>query len=98
VLLAAFLLAGIGIGCAETAESAAVALTVPERLRSNAFGLLGLVQAGGDLGSTLVAGLLWAYVSPLVAFGYAAAWMAVSLLTGRWLRPRVADTTAERSG
>jgi MFS family permease len=81
VLLIAFALAGVGIGCAETAESTIVAWGLPDRLRANGFGVLGLTQALGDLGATLVAGLLWSFVSPMVAFGYAAAWMALSFLT-----------------
>ncbi|MDX5962485.1 MFS transporter [Rhodococcus opacus] len=52
-LLAGFVLAGIGIGAAETAESTAVARTLPERLRGNGFGVLGLVQSFGDMGSTV---------------------------------------------
>jgi MFS family permease len=86
VLLAAFLLAGVGIGLAETAESTTVALALPDRLRGNGFGVLGLVQALGDLGATLVVGVLWATVSPTFAFGYAAAWMAASLLASGLLR------------
>jgi MFS family permease len=88
ILLAGFLLAGIGIGFAETAESTVVAQLLPEHLRSNGFGALGLVQSLGDLGATLVAGVLWAAVSPTVAFGYAAAWMTASTITARSLRQR----------
>ncbi len=88
VLLIAFLLSGVGIGFAETAESTVVAHALPERLRGNGFGVLGLTQALGDLGSTVVAGLLWTLVSPTLAFGYAAAWMAASVLTSRLLPPR----------
>jgi MFS family permease len=79
-LLIAFALAGVGIGCAETAESTVVARALPDALRPQGFGVLGLTQAVGDLGATLIAGLLWALVGPAVAFGYAAAWMAASLL------------------
>ena len=61
---------------------------LPERLRSNGFGVLGLTQALGDLGATVVAGLLWSLISPAVAFGYAAAWMAASVLSSRLLSPR----------
>jgi MFS family permease len=93
VLLGGFLLAGIGIGFAETAESTVVAHALPDRLRSNGFGVLGLTQAIGDLGSTVVAGVLWSLVSPAVAFGYAAAWMAASLATSPMLR---APTSAAR--
>ncbi|WP_137121251.1 MFS transporter [Segeticoccus rhizosphaerae] len=88
VLLAGFLLAGIGIGFAETAQSTVVAQLLPDRLRGNGFGVLGLVQSFGDLGATLVAGVLWSFVSPSVAFGYAAAWMAASTLASGMLRTR----------
>ena len=80
-VVAGFALAGIGIGLGETAESAVVALSIPQDLRSRAFGLLGLTQAVGDIGATVVAGLLWSGLSASVAFGYAAAWMALSVVT-----------------
>lgn len=80
VLLAGFLLAGVGIGCAETAESTTVAVMLPDALRGNGFGVLGLVQSIGDLGASLVVGLLWATVGPVVAFSYAAAWMGASVV------------------
>jgi MFS family permease len=86
VLLVGFLLAGIGIGFAETAESTVVALMLPDRLRGNGFGVLGLVQSLGDLGATLVVGILWAAVSPTVAFGYAAIWMAGSVIASGLIR------------
>jgi MFS family permease len=79
LLLLFFSLAGSGIGLAETAESTVVAHAVPDRLRGSAFGVLGAVQAAGDIVSTIVAGALYAAVSPLAAFVYAAAWMALSL-------------------
>ncbi|GAA5076782.1 MFS family permease [Thermocatellispora tengchongensis] len=93
LLVAAFALAGVGIGLAETAESTLVARALPDRLRGSGFGLLGIVQAGGDLLSSAVVGLLWATVSPAVAFGYAAAWMLASLaviplVAGHAWRPR----------
>ncbi|WP_298795829.1 hypothetical protein [uncultured Pseudonocardia sp.] len=44
ILLGAFALAGVGIGCAETAEHAAVAAFAPEEVRGSAFGLLATVQ------------------------------------------------------
>jgi MFS family permease len=79
LLLVAFALAGTGIGLAETAEATLVARALPDRLRGSGFGLLGVVQAGGDFVSSAMVGLLWATVSPTVGFGYAAAWMAASL-------------------
>jgi MFS family permease len=80
ILVGAFLLAGSGIGFAETAESALVARLLPDRLRGSGFGLLGGVQSLGDFASSAVVGLLWTAVSPTVGFAYAAAWMLVSLL------------------
>lgn len=80
LLSAGFLLAGLGIGLGETAQTASVALALPTELRSQGFGLLGLVQAAGDLGATVVAGVLWAAVGAAVAFGYAAGWMLLAVL------------------
>jgi dipeptide/tripeptide permease len=80
LLLGGFLLAGTGIGFAETAESTMVAQLLPDRLRGNGFGVLGLVQAIGDLASSAVVGLLWAVVSPETGFAYAAFWMVAALV------------------
>lgn len=66
----AFALAGVGIGCAETAEHAAVAAFAPAEIRGSAFGLLATVQAAGNVTSSVVAGLLYTVASPTVAFGY----------------------------
>jgi MFS family permease len=87
LILVAFTLAGSGIGLAETAESALVASLLPDQLRGTGFGLLGGVQAAGAFTSSAIVGLLWATVSPAAGFGYAVAWMALSLLSSAWLRP-----------
>lgn len=78
-LLPAFVLAGVGIGCVETAEHAAVATHAPEHLRGSAFGLLAAIQSLGNLAASAVAGVLWTALSPTWAFAYLAAWMAVAL-------------------
>lgn len=52
LLLLGFVLAGTGIGFAETAESTLVAQLLPGRLRANGFGVLGITQAAGDLASS----------------------------------------------
>jgi MFS family permease len=83
-----FVLAGCGIGFAETAESTIVARTVPENLRGTGFGALGLVQAGGDLLATVIAGVLFTVAGPSVAFAYAAAWMALAVLASAITGPR----------
>lgn len=86
-LLVAFTLAGSGIGLAETAESALLARALPDRLRGSGFGVLGAVQAAGDLVSTAVTGVLYATVSPAAGFAYAAAWMLLSLSSTVLLSP-----------
>jgi len=78
-LLVAFVLAGSGIGLAETAESTLFARALPDHLRGSGFGVLGAVQAVGDLVSTAVTGVLYATISPAAGFAYAAAWMLLSL-------------------
>lgn len=79
VLAACFLAAGIAIGCAETAEHAAVAALASEELRGSAFGLLAAVQSFGNLVASAVAGILWSAVSPAAGLLFAAALMAVAL-------------------
>ena len=58
-----------------------VAQVAPPQLRGSAFGLLGLTQAVGDLGSTAVVGALWAGISPTLGFSYAATWMLLAALS-----------------
>lgn len=74
-----FLLAGAGIGLAETAESALIARILPDELRGSGFGVVGGIQAVGNIVGTVVAGVLYATVSPAAAFAYAAAWMILSV-------------------
>jgi MFS family permease len=76
LLACCFALAGVAIGCVETAEHAAVADLAPPDVRGSAFGLLAATQAFGNLAASAVAGLLWTLLSPAWAFGCAA------LLTG----------------
>jgi MFS family permease len=49
------------------------------RLRGSAFGLLAAIQSLGNLAASGVAGLLWTWASPRVAFGYLAGWMVLAL-------------------
>jgi MFS family permease len=80
----AFALAGVGIGCAETAEHAAVAAFAPTDIRGSAFGLLATVQALCNVVASAVAGLLYTVASPTVAFVYLGAWMLVALVLLGW--------------
>jgi MFS family permease len=79
LLAPAFVLAGLGIGCAETAEHAAVAELAPEDIRGSAFGLLAGVQSIGNLAASTIAGILWTTTSPAVAFIFLAAAMIVAV-------------------
>jgi MFS family permease len=84
VLLVAFALAGVGIGCAETAENAAVAAFAPPETRGSAFGLLATAQAIGNVTASVLAGFLYTVTSPTVAFAYLAVWMLLALTTLGW--------------
>lgn len=74
-----FVLAGVGIGCAETAEHTAVAALAHPNVRGSAFGLLAAIQSFGNLAASGIAGAIWTLVSPEAAFLYLAAWMIVAL-------------------
>lgn len=94
-LLIAFSVAGAGIGLAETAESTLVARILPDRLRGSGFGVIGAVQAGGNLIGTVVAGILYTVLSPTAAFLYAAVWMALSVVSAVLLRGPGRDRESE---
>jgi MFS family permease len=80
MLLFAFVLAGVGIGCVETAEHAAVAASAPPYIHGSAFGLLAAVQSFGNLAASAIAGLIWTLASPEAAFVYVAVWMLFALV------------------
>lgn len=80
ILAIGFVLAGIGIGCVETAQAASVAALAPDSLRGSAFGLLATVQSLGNFAASAIAGLLWTLISPAAAFAYATAWMLIALI------------------
>jgi MFS family permease len=76
-LLPWFVLAGIG--CAETAEHAAVATHARTNLRGSAFGLLAGIQSLGNLAASTIAGIIWTTLSPSWAFAYLATCMIGAL-------------------
>jgi len=77
-LAPAFVLAGLGIGCVETAEHAAVATYAPTSLRGSAFGLLAVTQSAGNLAASAIAGILWTTIAPTAAFIFLAAVMGTA--------------------
>lgn len=82
-----FVAAGIGIGCVETSEHAAVAGLAPEEIRSSAFGVLATVQSLGNFVASGLVGLLWSAITPRIAFLYVAVCMAISLVAIRTTTP-----------
>ncbi len=78
-LAPAFILAGIGIGCAETAEHAAVATLAPRDITGSAFGLLAGIQAAGNLAASTIAGVIWTAASPGAAFIFLATAMGIAI-------------------
>ena len=80
VLAAGFVAAGVGIGCVETSQHAAVASLAPTDLRGSAFGLLAAVQSFGNIVASAIAGVLWSAFSPTIAFVYLTIWALVALL------------------
>ncbi len=79
VLALPFLVAGVAIGCVETAQHTAVASLAPPDLRGSAFGLLATIQAAGNLAASAITGILWTAVSPEAAFIYLTVWMVLAL-------------------
>lgn len=75
-----FVAAGIGIGCAETAEHAAVAGASPAEVRGSAFGLLAGTQSLGNFAASGLAGLIWTAASPSWAFGLLGAAMTLAVV------------------
>jgi MFS family permease len=88
MLAFAFVAAGIGIGCVETAEHAAVATLAPAAVRGSAFGLLAATQSFGNLVASALAGVLYSTVSPAAAFAFAALCMCGALATLAVRSPR----------
>lgn len=84
-LLTSFILAGSAIGLSETCESALIARALPDALRGTGFGVLGGIQAIGDIVSSVTVGILYVAISPAAAFLYAAGWMVLSLASSSWL-------------
>jgi hypothetical protein len=75
-----FATAGLGIGCVETSQHAAVATLAPTELRGSAFGLLAAVRSFGNMLASTIVGVLWSAFSPTAAFLYLAIGAVVALL------------------
>jgi MFS family permease len=72
-----FALAGMFIAAEDTLESAITADFIPSETRGIGMGVLGTVNGIGDFGASVIVGLLWTAISPVVAFGFSAIAMMV---------------------
>jgi len=77
VLAAVFVIAGIFAAAQDTMEGAIPADLSGVAGRGTVYGTLGAVNGAGDLIASGLTGTLWTLVSPVAAFGTAAALMAV---------------------
>jgi sugar phosphate permease len=71
-LVPLFLVAGFFTAITDTIEGTAAAGFLPSETRGTGFGVLQTINGIGDFASSAVVGILWAIISPLVAFTYAA--------------------------
>ncbi len=85
-LLAMFGLAGFSIAVADAREGAMTADLVSDPLRGTAYGVLGAINGVGDLLASVVVGILWTALSPVVAFAYAAGVMGLGAMVLNRLR------------
>jgi MFS family permease len=67
-----FGLAGVFIAAEDTLESTITADFIPSETRGIGMGVLGTVNGIGDFGASVIVGLLWTAISPVVAFGFSA--------------------------
>jgi MFS family permease len=67
-----FALAGVFIAWEDTMEGVAVRDYVRTAIAGTAYGVLGVVNGIGDFAASLIVGLLWATISPVVGFAFAA--------------------------
>jgi len=72
IIVPLFLMAGLFTAITDTIEGTAAADLLPSESRGTGFGVLQTVNGIGDFASSAVVGVIWALISPLVAFTYAA--------------------------
>jgi MFS family permease len=72
-----FVLGGMSVALEETLEDSYCAELVEEKHQGMAFGVLATVNGIGDFLSSIIVGLLWAWVGTTVAFAYSAVLFAV---------------------
>ena len=86
VLALVFLAAGLYVTVQEALESTVTADMVVQDTLATSYGALGTVNGIAKLISSSAVGLLWTAVSPLLAFGLAAALMTMGTVALRRVR------------
>lgn len=86
LLVCIFTLAGFYVAVQESLEATLTSELVPQTIRATSYGLLASVNGVGDLISSAVVGLVWTAISPVIAFAFAAAVMAIGTVTLARLR------------
>ena len=85
-VLAGVALWGLSLGMTQGLLPAMVADTAPEDLRGTAFGMFNLVSGIALLAASALAGLLWDRLGAPATFHTGAAFCALALLLGWWMR------------
>jgi MFS family permease len=67
-----FVCAGWSLGTVTSLEKSYAAQLLPEQSRGVGFGVLQGINGIGDLLSSIIVGALWNFISPVIAFSYAA--------------------------
>lgn len=82
-----FIIGGIGLGCVETAEHAAVAMRAAPNERGSVFGLLAALQGLSNFTASALAGILWTALGPAWAFTYLGGAMGLGIFLLGTTRP-----------
>jgi hypothetical protein len=67
-------------------EGSLTSSLVEERRLGTAFGFLSSINGAADLAASVIAGLLWTFVSPVAALGFGAVLCALAAVI-LWTRP-----------
>lgn len=84
-----FILGALFVAIEDTLERALAAEYLPKAQQATGFGALATINGMGDFVSSIAVGVLWAKVSPMAGFGYA----AFFCLLGAGMMSRVAHRT-----
>lgn len=76
---------GLHLGVSQGLLSALIADSAPNTLRGTAFGLYNVISGGVALCASVVAGLLWTFAGPWLAYGGGALFALIGVFACLWL-------------